>query len=152
MRIAGLRLGVMGLDSSLCHVVQLVVQGHRHRIALAHLVIAHGRTAVLVEKAVAAEHARNQARRMVPPVEQVGAGNVSPVVPARVLEDVEQVVASLPEDRPVGIERHTASFRSHEVVAGAKGIAQQASRNARLALSESLRSSDGVGRFLDATR
>ena len=62
---------------------------------------------------------------MVPPVEQVGAGNVSPVVAALVLEDVEQVVAALPVDGPVGIEGHAAPFRRDEVVARPVGVAEQ---------------------------
>ena len=116
---------MIGLRVEFLPFVQFVVHGDGHRIALADLVIAHGRAAVLVDEAVAAEHAGNQSGRMVPPMEQVGAGDVSPVMPARVLEDVEQMVAPLPEDGSVRIERHAASFRRDEVIARPIGIAEQ---------------------------
>jgi len=125
VRIAGRGLGGDGIRVELLPLVQLVVHGDRHGVALADLVIAHGGAAVLVDKAVAAEHAGDQAGGMVAPVEQVGAGDVAPVVPARVLENIEQVVSSLPVDSAVRIERHTASFRRDEVVAGPEGIAEQ---------------------------
>ena len=125
MRIAGLGLGRDGVRVELLPLVQLVVHGDGHGVALADLVIAHGRAAVLVDEAVAAEHAGDQPRRMVPPVEQVRAGDVPPVVPALVLEDVEQVVAALPVDGPVGIEGHAASFRGDEVVARPVRVAEQ---------------------------
>ena len=110
--------------------VQLVVEGHRHRVSLALLVVADRRHALPVEEAVAAVNAVEQAGGMVAPVEQVGARHVAPVVglPAQsgVLEDVEQVVAALPVDGAVRVEGHRDAFRHDEVVAGPRGVAQDA--------------------------
>ena len=100
VRIAGLGLGGDGVGVELLPFVQFVVEGDRHGVALANLVVAHRRAAVLVDEAVAAEHAGDQARRMVPPVEQVGAGDMPPVMAAVVLEDVEEMVPAFPDRWP----------------------------------------------------
>ena len=68
-----------------------------------------------------------------PPMEQVGAGNMPPVMSAGVLEDIEQMVAAFPVDGPVGVEGHAASFRSDEMVARPIGSLSSFSRNARAA-------------------
>ena len=59
-------------------------------------------------------------RRMEPPMHQVGTRRVAPAVAAAweigILEDVEQVVATAPEQRPVRIEGRTGTLRCHEMV------------------------------------
>ena len=53
--------------------VQLVVKGHRHGIALVNLVVTHGGDTILVEKAVSAVHAFEKTSWMMAPMEKVGA-------------------------------------------------------------------------------
>ena len=62
---------------------------------------------------------------MLPPVQQVEARNVAPVVAAAVLVDVAHVVAAVPEEIAVGIERAAVALGGHEVVGGTVRIGQQ---------------------------
>ena len=124
--IAGLgfrgdRIGVEFLP-----LVQFVVQRDGHRVALPDLVVTHGRSAVFVDETVAAEHAGDQSGWMMSPVQQIGARYVSPVVASGVLEDIEEVVSSFPEDSAVGIEGHPGAFGNDEVIARPMRIGQQA--------------------------
>ena len=105
--------------------IEVIIQGHGHRVALTDLVVAHRGHAVFVDKAVTAEHSADQLGRMVPPVAEIGAGNVSPVVAPLVLKDIEQVVAPVPEDRAVGVKRHAGSLGNHKVIAGPVRIGKQ---------------------------
>ena len=124
------RLGRDRVRVEFLPIVQVVVERHRHRVPHTVLVVAHGRDALPVDEAVAAVHPVQQSRRVVAPVEQIRARHVAPVVgplaQPGVLEDVEQVVAPLPEDGAVRVERHRHAFRNHEVVAGPCRIAQDA--------------------------
>ncbi len=104
--------------------------GHRHRVALAFLVVADRRHTLPVEEAVAAVHAVEKPRWMVAPMKQVRTRHVAPVVgllaQASVLEDVEEVVPALPVDGPVRVEGHRDAFRHDEVVARSCRVAQDA--------------------------
>ena len=130
MRIARFGLRRNGVRGQLVPVVQVLVPRHGDGVALAGVVVAQRRHAVLVEEAVAAVHALDQAGGVVAPVEQVRARHVAPVIrppaEARVLEDVEQVVAAPPVDGAVGIERHGDALRRHEVVARPRRVREHA--------------------------
>ena len=108
--------------------VQVIVEGHGHGVALADLVVADRWNAVLVDEAVAAIHAFEKARRMVVPVKQVRARHVAPVVGSLaqlgVLEDVEQVISTLPVNRAIGVERYCDTFRHHEMIGRSGRVAQ----------------------------
>ena len=58
-------------------------------------------------------------------MEQVGARDVSPVVAAVILENVEEMVAALPEDRAVRIKGHRLALGDDEVITGPVRIAEQ---------------------------
>jgi hypothetical protein len=77
---------------------------------------AHGRHTVFVDEAVSAEHAADQTRRMVTPVDKVGAGDVSPAVAVFILEDVKQVIATFPEDGAIDIEWRGPAFHRDKMV------------------------------------
>ena len=108
--------------------VQVVVEGHGHGVALANLVVADRWNAILVDEAVPAIHAFEKASGMVAPVKQVRARHVAPVVgplaQLGVLENVEQVIPALPVDGAIGVERYCDTFRYHEVVGRTRRVAQ----------------------------
>ena len=82
--------------------------------------ITHGGDTILVDETVSAEHSANESRGMLPPVEEVGAGHVAPVMIALagppVLEDVEHVIPAFPIDSAVGIEGHANAFGNDEMI------------------------------------
>ena len=56
IRVARLGLGRDGVGIQLLPLIQFVIQGDRHGIALADLVIAHGGATVPVDETVPGEH------------------------------------------------------------------------------------------------
>ena len=92
--------------------------------------IGDGRNAVLIDEGASAKDARIdttglQRQRVMAPMHQVHAGNMRPAMPLLRLNDVHQVVASLPEKSAVGIERRTTPLGRHEMVSRTMRILQE---------------------------
>src|SRR5262249_43873098 len=116
IRISGLRFGRNGVGLQFFPFVQLVIESDGHGVTLIDLMITHGRAALLVDKTVAAEHAGRKPGGMVPPMKQIGAGHMPPVMTAFILKDVKEVITSFPEDGAVRVEGHGLAFRDNKMV------------------------------------
>ena len=62
---------------------------------------------------------------MVPPVDQVVAGDVRPAMTLFRLHDIHQMIAALPEQASVGIKRSVHPLGRYDVVGRAIGILQE---------------------------
>ena len=60
-----------------------------------------------------------------PPMQQIGARYMSPVMSAVFLVDVAHVMTAAPEDVPVGIKRHGVPLGIDEMESGPVRIGQQ---------------------------
>jgi hypothetical protein len=58
------------------------------------------------------------------PMKKVGARCVTPTMAALILEDVHEVIPTVPIDGAVGVEGHAAAFGIDEVVGGAVRITE----------------------------
>lgn len=107
---------------------QAIIRGPRQAGAGANAMIDDRRHTLFIEEGATGKDARIgvtrrwcQSRGMILPVQQIGTGGVPPAVPAvgqiRILEDVEQVVATPPPDGTVGVEGYRRSFRRQKVPA-----------------------------------
>jgi hypothetical protein len=95
-------------------------------------VIEHRGLSCFVDKAVAAEDThfgavrrRKERRWVVPPVEQVQAGDMPPVVDTLILVDIAQVIATIPKYCAIGVCRTGEILGYDKVIGRPVGILQQ---------------------------
>ena len=66
----------------------------------------------------------SQRRRMMPPMDQVGAGNMAPTMTLFILKHVKQMISALLENSAVNIEGRAYAIENRKVITGAVRIPQ----------------------------
>ncbi len=118
--------GALGPDSK----VGIGARGEADAGALPQSPIGDRRDAVSVDEGAPAKDplidaAGLERQAVVAPVDQVVAGDVVPAMALFGLHDHMKVVAPIPEECPIGVERRTHALGRDDVVEGSVGICEQ---------------------------